>query len=217
MFTYALTEPRHPVAPALQSSLIHIALLAGAVVATKQIQAHGEIAPPPIDISFTVPRRTAPLCGCTVVSATPVPTFAVIPSTLGIPRIESPVGIPPIDPTTVIGDPVPGHVFSVGDSFTTSTILTESEVDELPALITAGVLRYPTILQESGIDGSVTLTFVIDTEGRVEPDGIQVLSSTQAGFVPAAEQAVLTSRFHPARKHGVPVRVRVRQLISFKH
>jgi TonB family protein len=123
-----------------------------------------------------------------------------------------------VDPTTVVPGPTSILLGTTpGDSISATTILAESEVDELPTLISAGVLRYPTILQESGIDGSVTLTFVIDTEGRVEAGGIEILSATQAGFAPAAQQAVLTSRFRPARKHGVPVRVRVRQVITFRH
>ena len=89
-------------------------------------------------------------------------------------------------------------------------------MDELPSLLAGGRLRYPTVLAEAGMEGAVTLAFVIDAEGRVEVEGIEVISSTHPGFVPAAKEGVITSRFRPARHGGVAVRVRVRQTITFR-
>ena len=103
-----------------------------------------------------------------------------------------------------------------GDPPGTTAVLTESEVDDPPSLLTAGPLRYPPVLREAGITGSVTLAFVIDTEGRVEERGVEVVSATHPGFVAAATETIRASRFHPARSHGAPVRVRVRQTIVFR-
>jgi TonB family protein len=72
------------------------------------------------------------------------------------------------------------------------------------------------VLAEAGIEGAVTLTFVIDTEGKVDPSAIEILSATHPGFVAAAKEAVATGRFHPARKRGTAVSVRVRQTVTFR-
>ena len=216
MFTYQLSEPRRPIASALQSTLIHASLIAGAVVATKAAPA---IVHPPHDpISLTwpgSPTTRAPVsCGCGVSLPHGLSTVPEIPD---IPRVPIPGGSPRVDPTTLVDDtglpPTSGNVI---DSTSAATIFDEMVVDDPPTLLAAGLLRYPAILDAARVEGSVTLSFVIDTEGRVEQDGIQVISATDAGFIPAAKEAVLTSRFHPAMKSHHPVRVRVQQVITFK-
>ncbi|MBW8771952.1 MAG: TonB family protein [Gemmatimonadetes bacterium] len=172
----------------------------------------------PIDITF-LPRATphhAPSSGVPIPTAPAAQTDAPLPT---IPRID-PVPWHPgstiVDPSTLTGDPgtlTPGAFGS--DQGSTSQVFQEAEVDDLPSLVTAGRLRYPPVLAEAGIDGAVTLTFVIDTAGRVDPAAIEILAATHPGFVAAAEEAVSTSLFHPARKHGAAVRVRVRQRVTF--
>ncbi|MEP7271414.1 MAG: energy transducer TonB, partial [Acidobacteriota bacterium] len=115
----------------------------------------------------------------------------------------------PGTPSTLLG--LPG-----ADPGSVTAILRESEVDERPSLVVAGRQRYPTVLAEAGIGGSVTLSFVIDAEGKVEEEGIEVVQATHPGFVAAARETVLTSRFRAARKGGAAVRVRVRQTITFR-
>jgi len=74
---------------------------------------------------------------------------------------------------------------------------------------------YPRDLREAGISGSVVLSFVIDTTGRADPDSIEVVSSTNIGFINPAIGTVRSCRFVPAVKDGHPVRVRVTQPINF--
>ena len=219
MFTYPLTEPRHSFASALQATFLHASLIAGAVWATKAVPVfHRD--PGPIDLTWTapvLPTRTTPAATASLPSPPTIFSWNVpgLPP-IGLPPVVS--GQPLVDPTKLIPGIIPGLPGSDHpDSLSTTTVLAESQVDELPELVAAGALRYPAVLQASGIDGAVTLTSVIDTDGRVEPDGIQIVSATQQGFVPAATEAVLTSRFRPARKGHVPVRVRVRQVITFRH
>jgi TonB family protein len=115
------------------------------------------------------------------------------------------------------GDPTNGIGLPGGGLFPAAQVFTESDVDDLPSLIAPGRLRYPPVLAEAGIDGAVTLTFVIDTAGKIDPSGMEIVSATHPGFIEAAKEVVSTSRFRPARKHGTPVRVRVRQTITFRN
>lgn len=218
MFTYPLAEPRHPVASALQATFLHASLIAGAVWVTKAAPiVHGD--PGPVDLTWTTSATvTHPTHAATVILPSRPTTFS-----WNVPTLP-PIGLPPVVPGQPLVDPtklIPGGTpapfgSDLPDSAVATTVLAESQVDELPELIASGALRYPAVLRESGIEGSVTVTFIIDAEGRVEPDGVQVLAATQQGFVPAATEAVLTSRFRPARKGHSAVRVRVRQVISFK-
>jgi TonB family protein len=66
-----------------------------------------------------------------------------------------------------------------------------------------------------GVSGRVVVLFVVDTLGTVEPGSLRVLSSTHAAFEAAAREAVLKSRFQPARIRGRPVRQLVQQPLSF--
>ena len=216
MFTYQLSEPRRPFASALQSTFIHASLIAGAVVATKAapgvLPRRHETIYLPWHASPTT--RVSVACEC----GTLIPKVAMTtPQLPELPKLAVPGGSVPLDPTRVIDE---GHLQVPGaqiDSTPATGIFTEMTVDEPPTLLAAGLLRYPAILDAARVEGRVTLSFVIDAEGRVEPDGIQVISATDPGFIPAAREAVLTSRFHPAMKAHRPVRVRVQQVISFKH
>jgi len=92
----------------------------------------------------------------------------------------------------------------------------EAVVEERPEFIPGTcVQRYPPVLQQAGVTGTVTLEFVIDTLGRAERNSIRVLQSTHQLFDQAARDMVLTCRFHPGRIQGRAVRVRVQQPVNF--
>ena len=219
MPAFALAEPQSSFTAALPSTLVHAALIAVAIWASRATVA--AVRHPPIEVSIgwptptiahpVVSTPTPALPGAPIVSAPvlpPIPTMDPSPVLPGTPRIDPTI----FTPNTPLGAPfVPG-----GDPGSAAAIFHEAEVDELPVLLVAGRLRYPPVLAESGIAGSVTLAFVIDIEGKVEAGAFDVLTASHPGFVAAAEEAVLTSRFRPARKGGVAVRVRVRQTVTFR-
>lgn len=214
---FALAEPEHSVASLLPSTVLHAVMVAAAVAAS---QAAPLTTPPDHEeIVLDWPVQPAPhlpvasggitIPGAPTTSTIPVPDLPVIGD---VPM----TGIPHFDPTQWVtgadslarqvgGDPRPG-----------TQVFTESEVDDPPSLLAAGPLRYPQVLREAGITGSVTLAFIIDTEGRVEEPGVEVVSATHPGFVAAATETIRASRFHPAKSHGATVRVRVRQTIAFR-
>lgn len=74
---------------------------------------------------------------------------------------------------------------------------------------------YPEALRTSGIRGSVTAEFVVDTTGRVEPGSFHALASDNDLFTEAVRTAVLRTRFRPAEAGGRRVRQLVQQSFSF--
>ena len=78
---------------------------------------------------------------------------------------------------------------------------------------------YPPGLQRAGIAGSVMVTFILDTMGRAEPRSLRVRNATDPGFIDAAFDLVLGSRYRPARLKIPPrkaLRVLINQPVNFK-
>lgn len=67
---------------------------------------------------------------------------------------------------------------------------------------------YPPLLNMKGIGGDAVVSFVISTDGRVEPETIRMVSSTHPEFIVATIAGIKRLRFAPARLNGSPVRVR---------
>ncbi len=217
MPAFILVEPPSSFGAALPSTLFHGALIAGAIWASGAGVA--AITDDPVEVSIAWPVQTTTHQVTTTTLTLPgIPVIGrpVIPD---LPGTDPLPGIPgtTVDPRQFTTDPLPGTSIVPGsDPGSAVGIFRDTEVDELPSLLAGGRLRYPTVLAEAGMEGAVTLAFVIDAEGRVEVEGIEVISSTHPGFVPAAKEGVITSRFRPARKGGVAVRVRVRQMVTFR-
>lgn len=64
-------------------------------------------------------------------------------------------------------------------------------------------LRYPDTLLRSGIEGGAVIQFVVNANGRVEPESIRPLSATRKEFAESAIRYVRSdARFTPARRAG---------------
>jgi len=218
MFTFAMAEPRTAPLAALPSTLFHVALVTGALWATRSA-AEVFTGPrhEPIDITLHVPVRTP--IGGHILPRVPGPITIADPSIPDIPDLDPVVlGTAPIDPRRLVpGIPGLPGTDSLGPmSGSATTIYQESEVDDVPVLRSAPAPRYPRVMAEAGIEGSVTLSFVIDVEGRVTAGSIKVIRATHEAFVAAAEEAVYAARFQPARRRGEAVPVLVRQTVSFR-
>jgi TonB family protein len=74
-------------------------------------------------------------------------------------------------------------------------------------------IRYPKAAQESGIEGLVLVSFVVETDGSTS--GIRVLKSLHPLCDEAAAEAIAETRFTPARQNGKKVRVRMHLPIRF--
>jgi TonB family protein len=74
--------------------------------------------------------------------------------------------------------------------------------------------EYSDEARQARLQGSVTLSVVIDASGRVS--NIRVLKPVGFGLDEKAVEAVSTWRFKPARRKGEPVSVRVPVEVSFR-
>jgi periplasmic protein TonB len=98
----------------------------------------------------------------------------------------------------------------------TDGVLSAEAVEVAAAAIPGGPTpRYPEALRAAGVEGRVTLEFVVDTAGRVDPHSIRVLESTADAFVASVRDALAGTRYHPALVAGHPVAQRVRQEFAF--
>lgn len=76
--------------------------------------------------------------------------------------------------------------------------------------------RFPGALQQAGIEGGVILRFVIDTLGLVDPGSIVTIEQAHPLLGQAATEALLESRFTPARYGNRRVRQLTIQKFSFR-
>ncbi len=138
--------------------------------------------------------------------------------------IDIPTEIPPVDlsqqfdPRDFSGEGVEGGIFAGvegGTALTTQDRATftfrEAAVDEPPERISGPPLRYPEMLRQANIEGSVLLEFVVDTSGTVERESVKIIRATHDAFVSHATEAVVKSQYRPGRVRGLAVRVLVQQ------
>lgn len=134
------------------------------------------------------------------------------------PPVQQPVAVvprpaapPPAPPAAAPAreEPAPtreaasNEVFSVGD------------VEERPRLSNGAEIqralqsRYPEQLSAAHVSGSVTATFVVNADGRVDGSTIRIVSSPNPGFNVPTQNVLRRARFRPATVRGQPVRVQV--------
>ena len=132
---------------------------------------------------------------------------------------DIPTNIPPVnlqerfDPKDFSGIGVEGGVATgivpTGDVFSVDV------VQEKPERLAGPPPVYPPLLQQAGIEGTVTVQAIIDTMGRVEPSSIKITQTANPGFNESAKATVLKSLFRPARVYGKAVRVLIQIPIAY--
>jgi periplasmic protein TonB len=76
-------------------------------------------------------------------------------------------------------------------------------------------LKYPTQARRMGIEGTVYVAFVVNTDGSIQD--VQVLRGIGGGCDEEAVRVVSTApKWEPGKQRGKPVRVRMRLPIRFK-
>lgn len=75
---------------------------------------------------------------------------------------------------------------------------------------------YPRMLLDAGIQGSVSMQFVIEADGSVDPKSVKVISSTHEQFSKATVEALERFRFEPGVYRGEKVRVLIQMPIVWK-
>jgi protein TonB len=84
-----------------------------------------------------------------------------------------------------------------------------------PERISSPPIMYPRLLKDAGIEGDVTLEFVIGVDGRVEPSSIKVISSPHSDLSSSARAVIEDSEFRPGKVDGKAVRTLVQTVIGF--
>jgi protein TonB len=136
--------------------------------------------------------------------------------------VSIPTNIPPInlnekfDPSAFTGIGVEKVLQTTAEvKIDQGQAFVEAAVDEKPSHLSAPPLDYPDLLRQAGIEGQVTLEFIIDTTGHAEPATVRVLNSTNKAFEQSAREMILKSLFRPGRVRGQAVRVLVQQAVAF--
>lgn len=114
-----------------------------------------------------------------------------------------PVKLPPVDSVGANdGGPAP-----------TWGTYTSLDLDRIPSRLSQKRPGYPAALVEKGIEGSVTVGFIVDPVGNIL--NLRVLSSTDREFEQAALDAVKLWRFGPGKKGGRFVATNVSVVLKF--
>ena len=202
------------------SFLVHVALIAGAVIATLQPPAAPGPAPVEVRVVYAPPPGPeAP--------PTPAPSLAGLAApAIGALRLAIPTTVPtvippparvPFDPSLIASDSAslermtPGPAAAVpGD------VYVEQWVPQPPEMIAHPAARYPELLRQAGVEGVVVVEAVVDTLGRVESGSVRIVRSTNPLFDGPAREVVAGSRFRPGRVNGRPVRVLVTVPVAFE-
>jgi len=89
-----------------------------------------------------------------------------------------------------------------------------SDLEKRPEPVSQVPPTYPTDLKKAKIEGSVTLVFVLNEEGRVEDPRVE--NSSRPEFEKPALEAIRKWRFRPGMKEGRAVRSFIRQPMRFR-
>jgi protein TonB len=95
-------------------------------------------------------------------------------------------------------------------------IYREAEVDQPPRLIRMPSPGYPPELLRREVPGRVEVEYVVDSDGRVEPASIRVVTTTHGDFARAATAAVKEAVYEPGTIAGTRVRVRITHVLQFR-
>ncbi len=238
------TEERHP-AEAVLSVVIHASiftvLFSFTTAAAPEIQRalaervtfaqmHREDPP--------APKREAPPIVEDVVAAAavggPLPAkgFQVLSVPIGIPD-----ALPPIDFTKAVTDEADFSGRGVAGGVARGVVggvvmkdpppVIEGAPREAPVYLQTQVeklasarpdnptLQYPEMLRRAAVEGSVSVQFVVDTNGRADLSSFKVLNSTHELFTEAVRAHLALLRYFPAEIGGRKVRMLVQQPFSF--
>lgn len=89
-----------------------------------------------------------------------------------------------------------------------------ADLERRPEMLAAVPPNYPESLRRARVEGSVTLAFLLDENGRVQDPRVE--TSTHPEFEAPALEAIRKWRFKPGYKDGQPVRTHLRQTIRFR-
>jgi TonB family protein len=203
------------------SFVAHSALIVGAILLTARAVPETRPSDPNEGVVYVAPRPT-PQSAASATRVDAAPSIVIPRTVLTIPAIIPP---PIVAPTpdffsrvledltrttvgTITGNP--GVGVAPGEVHTAQTV--DRVVAPLPGNASP---IYPSRLSGVGVEGDVSVGFVVDTTGRVEASSIEILQASHALFGEAVKQWLKQTRYSPALANGRPVRQLVRQRVGF--
>ena len=89
-----------------------------------------------------------------------------------------------------------------------------ADLEKRPEAVSQVAPNYPAELRKAKVEGSVTLVFILDENGRVEDPRVE--NSSRPEFEKPALEAIRKWRFSPGQKDGQPVRTYIRIPMKFR-
>ena len=170
------------------------------------------IPPLELDKSETMPEPGEP----TDLSDIVPPMQADVPSNSDVPfiqQIQQPLQISMTRPTGVIAIPKSRLGGGLGEGL--GNIFDLANLDKNPEPVLRPLPVYPFDLRRAGIEGQVTVEFMVDFTGNVRDP--RIVSSSNRGFDHSVLDGVLKWKFSPGKKGGMAVTTRrVEQTFPFK-
>lgn len=102
---------------------------------------------------------------------------------------------------------------TMGEKELSAEIFEEGETDEPAIPLYQPPVPYPERARELEIEGTLEAVILIDTDGKVS--SIDIIKSPHSSISNEAKKVISTWRFKPAKNKGIPVKVRVKQVIEF--
>ncbi|HEX7509798.1 MAG TPA: energy transducer TonB [Chitinivibrionales bacterium] len=93
-------------------------------------------------------------------------------------------------------------------------VFEEGETDERPIPMETTPVAYPLEAREKGIEGTLVVYFIIGHDGKVK--SIDVQKSPSPIITREAKRTIVSWRFKPGKKKGIPVNVRAKKEIVFE-
>lgn len=87
-------------------------------------------------------------------------------------------------------------------------------LDSPPKIIAVSPPAYPAALKKEGVEGFARLEFVVDEKGAVVYTKVIKASRSEFGF--AAVRSVLTWRYEPMKRNGVPTKMKFSEVFNFR-
>jgi len=183
-----------------------------------RVHSIAELAPPPSTENNETMQPVAPPPPSDVVRPSlgiPVPVPDAIAPQLTLPTEKE---MAPQAPTVTNNGPVDAPQLTIKQPVTEEEPkegeFVDVEQEPEPVEPIEKAIQYPEVAKRSGLEGKVELDALVGTDGHVIK--VNVLKSDYDIFKQAAVDAVMKTRFTPARQNGQPLKVWITRTIRFK-
>jgi len=90
-----------------------------------------------------------------------------------------------------------------------------SALDQRPERMLCPRMEYPPLMQQAGIEGQVTVQFIVEADGSVQNESIEVLNASNRAFEAPTTEMIAGCKFQPGVVQGEAVRTRVEMPVAF--